>query len=105
MLPGFIRRLHSELLRAIASSGSSAARPPMRPARPRPPAYDRYAVLRPLVPHLAVLNNPSPPPPTGSRGSAQAGRAPAFAPATMAWVGGSLAGQVQSRILLESLVS
>ncbi|VDB99282.1 unnamed protein product [Peniophora sp. CBMAI 1063] len=87
MLPGFIRRLHSELLRAIASSGSSAARPPMRPDRPRPPAYDRYAALRPLVPHLAVLNNPSPPPPTG--------RAPAFAPATMAWVGGSLAGSLK----------
>ncbi|KAI0034933.1 actin family [Vararia minispora EC-137] len=96
MLPGFIQRLHSELLRAIASSASSAGRPPMRPDRPRPPAYDRYAVLRPLVPHLAVLNNPSPPPPTGTRGNAQTGKAPAFAPATMPWVGGSLAGSLKT---------
>ncbi|KAI0047984.1 fungal-specific actin related protein [Auriscalpium vulgare] len=97
MLPGFIPRLHAELLRAIASSPSSAARPPMRPDRPRPPAYDRYAVLRPLVPHFAILNNPSPPAqPTGARGSANAGKAPAFTPAAMAWVGGSLAGSLKT---------
>jgi actin-related protein 10 len=38
------------------------------------------------------LNNPSPPPATTSRAKANAGKAPAFSPATMAWVGGSLAG-------------
>ncbi|KAI0067847.1 actin-domain-containing protein [Artomyces pyxidatus] len=96
MLPGFIPRLHSELMRAIASSPSSSARPPMRPDRPRPPAYDRYAVLRPLVPHFAILNNPSPPLPTGARGNNHAGKAPAFTPATMAWVGGSLAGSLKT---------
>ncbi|KAI0322262.1 actin-domain-containing protein [Amylostereum chailletii] len=96
MLPGFIPRLHSELLRAIASSPSSNARPAIRPDRPRPPAFDRYAVLRPLVPHFAILNNPNPPPPTGTRGNANSGKAPAFTPATMAWVGGSLAGALKT---------
>jgi actin-related protein 10 len=92
MLPGFIPRLHAELIRAIVSSPSSSARAPMVPGRPRPPVYDRYATLRPLVPYFAILNNPSPTPSSGARGSANAGKAPAFTPATMAWVGGSLAG-------------
>ncbi|THH15556.1 hypothetical protein EW146_g4932 [Bondarzewia mesenterica] len=94
MLPGFIPRLHSELLRAVTSS-PSAAHPPIRPDRPPPPTYDRYASLRPLVPHFAVLNDPSPRPPTAARGSANAGKAPAFTPATMAWIGGSLAGALK----------
>ncbi|KAI9512350.1 actin-domain-containing protein [Russula earlei] len=64
--------------------------------RPRPPAYDRYAPLRPLVPHFAILNNPSPTPPSGARGGRNAGKAPAFTPATMAWVGGSLAGALKT---------
>lgn len=92
MLPGFIPRLHTELIRAIVTSPPPSARPPARPDRPRPPAYDRYATLRPLVPYFAILNNPSPTPPSGARGSTNAGKAPAFTPATMAWVGGSLAG-------------
>ncbi|KAI0271551.1 fungal-specific actin related protein [Gloeopeniophorella convolvens] len=96
MLPGFIPRLHAELLRAIATSPPSSVRPPMQPGRPRPPTYDRYAVLRPLVPHFAVLNNPTPSPPTTARGSANAGKAPAFSPATMAWVGASLAGSLKT---------
>ncbi|KAH9964476.1 actin-domain-containing protein [Russula dissimulans] len=96
MLPGFIPRLHTELIRAIATSPSSSARPPARPGRPRPPAYDRYAALRPLVPYFAILNNPSPGSPSGARGSANAGKAPAFAPATMAWVGCSLAGALKT---------
>ncbi|KAI0252628.1 fungal-specific actin related protein [Lactifluus subvellereus] len=96
MLPGFIPRLHAELIRAIVASPSSSARPPMAPDRPRPPAYDRYATLRPLVPYFAILNNPSPTPPPGPRGSTNAGKAPAFAPATMAWVGGSLAGALKT---------
>lgn len=96
MLPGFIPRLHFELLHAITTSPSSTARPPMRPGRLRPPAYDRYASLRPLVPLFAILNNPSPRPPTSAPGSANAGKAPAFTPATMAWVGGSLAGALKT---------
>ncbi|KAI9445463.1 actin-domain-containing protein [Lactarius indigo] len=96
MLPGFIPRLHVELIRAIVTSPSSSPRPPVPPGRPRPPPYDRYAALRPLVPHFAILNNPSPPPPSDARGSANAGKAPAFAPATMAWVGGSLAGALKT---------
>jgi actin-related protein 10 len=92
MLPGFIPRLHTELIQAIVTSPSSSARPPVRLGRPRPPTYDRYAALRPLVPHFAILNNPSPTPPSGARGSTNAGKAPAFTPAMIAWVGGSLAG-------------
>ncbi|KAG9315355.1 actin-domain-containing protein [Chiua virens] len=60
MVPGFIPRLYAELLRAIGLP----ARPrqgPTRSGRPLPPVYDRYATLRPLVPHIAVLNNPAPP--------------------------------------------
>ncbi|KAF8272289.1 actin-domain-containing protein [Lactarius quietus] len=95
MLPGFIPRLHVELIRAIVTSPSSSPRPPLPPGRARPPPYDRYAVLRPLVPHFAILNNPSPPP-SDARRSANAGKAPAFTPATMAWVGGSLAGALKT---------
>lgn len=91
MLPGFIPRLHVELLRAIAAP-LSPSRHPIRPDRPLPPPYDPYGPLRPLVPYFAILNNPSPPPATSERASANAGKAPAFSPATMAWVGGSLAG-------------
>jgi len=96
MLPGFIPRLHVELIRAIVISPSHSPRPPMAPGRARPLPYDRYAVLRPLVPHLAILNNPSPPPPSDARGSANAGKASAFTPATMSWVGGSLAGALKT---------
>lgn len=93
MLPGFIPRLHAELLRAIAPPLSSP-RQSVRPDKPPPPQYDRYATLRPLTNYFAILNNPSPPPPTSARAGANAGKAPAFSPATMAWIGGSLAGYV-----------
>jgi hypothetical protein len=85
MLPGFIPRLHVEL--AALLSNAPAARP-----GERAPA-DRYAPLRPLLPHLAILNHPSPPEAL-TTGAAGAGRAPAFAPGALAWVGGSLAGYV-----------
>ncbi|KAI0296621.1 fungal-specific actin related protein [Russula brevipes] len=96
MLPGFVPRLHTELIQAIVTSPSSSAKPPVRLGRPRPPTYDRYAALRPLVPHFAILNNPSPTPPSGARGSTNAGKAPAFTPAMIAWVGGSLAGALKT---------
>lgn len=91
MFPGFIPRLHAELLRAIAPP-SSSSRQPSRPNKHPPPQYDKYAALRPLTNYFAILNNPSPPAPTSMRAGANAGKAPAFSPATMAWIGGSLAG-------------
>jgi actin-related protein 10 len=94
MVPGFIPRLQAELVHAILPRSNPPARPIVRPDKPPPPAYDRYASLRPLVRFIAILNNPSPPPPTSmsDRARANAGKAPAFSPATMAWIGGSLAG-------------
>ncbi len=95
MLPGFIPRLHAELIRAVSPlSDSSSSRPPSRPGKPRPTGYDRFASLRPLIPFIAILNNPAPPPPATMRAGANAGKAPAFTPACMAWIGGSLAGSV-----------
>ena len=90
MLPGFIPRLHAEILR-------STAPPPSRQQTGLEkklllPPYDKYGPLRPLVPYFAILNNPSPPPMTSERAGANAGKAPAFSPASLAWVGGSLAG-------------
>ena len=95
MLPGFISRLHIELLRAVSPPTSQqSSRPPSRPGHPRPALYDKYASLRQLVPYFAILNNPAPPPTASNapRSSHNGGKAPAFAPAAMAWVGGSLAG-------------
>ncbi|KAI6122255.1 actin-domain-containing protein [Pisolithus croceorrhizus] len=96
MLPGFIPRLHVELLRAIAPPGPP--RQSSRHGRPAPPLYDRYAELRPLIPHFAILNNPVPQVSTSSstRAMANAGKAPAYSPALMAWVGGSLAGALKT---------
>ncbi|KAG1866204.1 actin-domain-containing protein [Suillus subluteus] len=88
MLPGFIPRLHTELLRATAPLNISSSR--------SRPTYDRYASLRPLVPHFAILNNPAPIPSSSARANVNAGKAPAFTPATMAWVGGSLAGALKT---------
>ncbi|KAF7327962.1 Fungal specific actin related protein [Mycena kentingensis (nom. inval.)] len=89
MLPGFIPRLQQELIRALA--------PPTR-ERDRP-VYDPYGSLRQLLPYFAILNNPNPRQTQGTSGSralANAGKAPAFTPATMAWVGGSLAGALKT---------
>ncbi|KAH8101014.1 fungal-specific actin related protein [Cristinia sonorae] len=98
MLPGFISRLHVELLRSIypPASPSLSASASRRGRIPRS-QYDKYACLRQLTPYFAILNNPSPPPlmPNAPRGSFNAGKAPAFSPAAMAWVGGSLAGALK----------
>ena len=93
MLPGFIPRLHDEIVRAIATPPAQAMHQ-TRPDRPNPPPYDKYGPLRPLLPFFAILNNPSPPAVMSERAAANAGQAPAFAPACLAWVGGSLAGYV-----------
>ncbi|KAG6916054.1 hypothetical protein DXG01_008627 [Tephrocybe rancida] len=95
MLPGFIPRLHAEIIHAL-SPPPNTSRHPTRPDRPPPPQYDRYASLRPLIPYFAILNNPSPPPPMSDRANAHAGKAPAFSPATLSWVGGSLAGSLKT---------
>ncbi|KAI0359740.1 actin-domain-containing protein [Trametes cingulata] len=97
MLPGFIPRLQAELVRAVTrTSSQSSASPPTRSGRPRPATYDRYAALRPLLPYFAILNNPAPPAPGSANAAANAGKAPAFTPAMMAWVGGSLAGALKT---------
>ena len=86
MLPGFIPRLHQELVRTLTKPISA---PSIRSPKRR--AYDPFDSVRPLATHVAILNNPSPPPST-SVSSQNAGKAPAFSPSNMAWVGGSLAG-------------
>ncbi|KAI9000451.1 actin-domain-containing protein [Trametes punicea] len=106
MLPGFIPRLQAELVRTVTrtSSRSSPPSPPPpstrsgRSRRAPPPltGYNRYATLRPLLPFFAILNNPAPPLPASANAAANAGKAPAFTPATMAWVGGSLAGALKT---------
>ena len=101
MLPGFIPRLYGELRRAISLPPASP-RQPARPGKPLPPQYDRYAPLRPLVPYFAILNNPSPAPSMSERAANNAGKSPAFSPATIAWVGGSLAGSVTSYLALQA---
>ncbi|KAH7906847.1 actin family [Hygrophoropsis aurantiaca] len=95
MLPGFIPRLHKELIRAIEYPPASY-RQPSRSGKPPPPQYDRYSPLRSLLSYFAILNNPAPPQPGSARAANNAGKAPAFAPATMAWVGGSLAGALKT---------
>lgn len=87
MLPGFIPRLHAELVRLLTRPTNSH-RQSTRRDRPVPPAYDPYTPLRPLAPSIAILNNPSPP----LDGNNAGGKAPAFTPAALPWVGGSLAG-------------
>ncbi|PCH42073.1 actin-domain-containing protein [Wolfiporia cocos MD-104 SS10] len=96
MLPGFIPRLHAELLRTVSKPPPSPSRLSIRPDRPTPMPYDRYAPLRPLAPYFAIMNNPSPPAPASVRGSESAGKAPAFTPAGLAWIGGSLAGALKT---------
>ncbi|KAF9466640.1 actin-domain-containing protein [Collybia nuda] len=95
MQPGFIPRLHAELLRSL-SPPNMTSRAPTRPNRAPFPVYDRYVTLRPLLPYLAILNNPSSPQPLSDRQAANAGSSPAFSPAIMAWIGGSLAGSLKT---------
>lgn len=100
MMPGFIPRLHAEIARALSPHPILQSQPSKpRKGGFRPPPYDRYAPLRQLLPHIAILNNPDPPREkedsgSGSKKPSAAGAAPAFTPACMAWVGGSLAGYV-----------
>jgi len=106
MLPGFIPRLQAELTRLLSSSirgdprpnaGSSASIPQASPRLKRAvPPHDNYAALRPLAPHIAILNNPDPPATQSTLARAHAGRAPAFAPVALPWIGASLAGAMKT---------
>lgn len=120
MLPGFTTRLRSELQHTLSVSYLTS--PPPSPdttavestqsgeiTRRRRTALrarlsqlrtqPRYAAIAPLASSLVILNDPSPhlgsseetsPP------SQAAGQAPAFAPALLPWVGGSLAGSLRT---------
>jgi hypothetical protein len=95
LLPGFISRLRSSLLAALAPnptlqaiSSLSSATPRPRTIRPRPHSY---ACLLPLRSKLSILNDPSPPFPSPP----SAGSAPAFSPSLLAWIGGSTAGSMR----------
>ncbi|KAF8312521.1 actin-like ATPase domain-containing protein [Clavulina sp. PMI_390] len=146
MLPGFITRLHMEIIRLLEpppdpyfedydsndDARSSARSLPLddnedvdmdspSPTTPRAGAsfatsmgrqssprklnplkrkriYDPYAPLRPLAPFVSILNDPNPPTTTSMSSAAMrnAGKAPGFAPAALAWVGGSLTGSLRS---------
>ena len=97
MIPGFIPRLHAEIARVLSPPTSPQPQSLKRRKDKLRPPYDRYAPLRQLLPHFAILNDPDPPKgnkDTGSTQKTSAGKAPAFTPACMAWIGGSLAGYV-----------
>ena len=140
MLPGFIPRLHAELLKLLSTPNlslpssvpakrstptpSGRSSPPDRmdfdntevitptatrfphvdlPSLKKRPRYDPYTPIKSLAPHIAILNNPSRSQGKGEAGGGPqmsasarktAGKAPAFAPALLPWVGGSLAGYV-----------
>lgn len=122
MLPGFIPRLHSELARLLSPPTPNlpfghptttlpssspphtptatrtriiSSSPASTPSPSRRPSYDPYAPLRPLAPFIAIVNNPIVPSHLASKiAGANTGKAPAFAPAILPWVGGSLAGYV-----------
>ncbi|KAG8690981.1 hypothetical protein FRC09_011775 [Ceratobasidium sp. 395] len=114
MLPGFIPRLHAEIQALLSPPASSDPEtPPLsdppspstptistlpRPAVPPPPPrpslrqpYDPYIRLRQLRPQLAILNAPA----GVGIGHRNSGKAPAFAPSALAWIGGSLAGSLK----------
>ncbi len=94
MLPGFTPRLYTEIMRTV--SAHPVSKQTTKAKRTLPP-YDKYSPLRPLLPYFAILNDPNPPDiPTSDRAKANAGKAPAFVPALMAWVGGSLAGALKT---------
>lgn len=93
MVPGFIPRLYTEIIRTLSTHPVSKQ---TTNAKHTLPPYDKYSSLRPLLPYFAILNNPNPPAlPSSDRAKANAGKAPAVVPALMAWVGGSLAGALK----------
>ncbi|KAJ6623966.1 actin-domain-containing protein [Mycena sp. CBHHK59/15] len=81
---------------------SSRVAPPQRPPdilqdRIDPLHHRMILMLPPAAPSLfRHPEQPESPPATSARAGANAGKAPAFSPATMAWVGGSLAGSLKT---------
>ena len=111
MLPGFFPRLRHSLLSTLSLSQPPSTPPIPPPSNPtlaphRRALHSRLSLLRstphfapliPLAPHLAITNDPSTTssfPEVPLHGDS--GRAPAFAPALMSWVGGSLAGALKT---------
>lgn len=83
MLPGFIPRLHTELTRALTPREEHGNK------RHQRSLYNRYKCLQPLLPYINILNNPSL---VSSDSKVNVPRAPAFSPAALPWIGGSLSG-------------
>jgi actin-related protein 10 len=111
MLPGFFPRLHSSLLDTLALSHppSPPPSPPLDPPTPQAlrhaklsqrlstlRAAPRFASLVPLTKHITITNDPSRPTPGSPTRPKGSGQAPAFAPALLNWVGGSLAGALKT---------
>ena len=80
MLPGFITRLRVQLKQALSIPTPSSRHD-----------YNPYTSLCSLEPFIGVINDPNPLV-VASSSNAKTGRAPAFSPAILGWIGGSLAG-------------
>ncbi|GJJ08362.1 hypothetical protein Clacol_002576 [Clathrus columnatus] len=86
MLPGFISRLNLEIVRALTSRDENNKRKKRLP-------YNPYRCLQPLLPYVGILNSPSLAPSTAK---VNLTKAPAFSPAALPWIGGSLAGSLKT---------
>lgn len=95
-LPGFIPRVRNELMACIPTETIplSFADTASEVASWRKRSKEPYAELYGLSKRLAIINDPAPL--DGSAASASGGTAPRWAPPLVAWVGGSLAGCVES---------
>ncbi|KAK4055582.1 hypothetical protein OIV83_000128 [Microbotryomycetes sp. JL201] len=110
MLPGFLPRLDDALRTALAEAHPVSPPPSPLPESERAETLSharttrrlsafrsrsRFAALAPLEPHVAILNNPASHPTDGHQNE-KSGMAPAFAPALLPWIGGSLVGALKS---------
>jgi actin-related protein 10 len=112
MLPGLIARLHQEIQDKLRLSEppSPPHSPPTSPTRSSKStrkaelrrslsalrASPRFSSLVPLATHIAILNDPTRRETNDSRRHPLAGRAPAFNPSLLPWIGGSLAGALKT---------
>lgn len=100
-MPNFIPRLRAELHQSLSptstsllSSSSDSPADALSLAAWKKRHTEPYRELYPLTPKLAILNDPRPL--EGPGRSSQGGSAPRWTPGLMSWVGGSLAGYVDS---------